>query len=160
MSVKTAKIFQYGRSQAVRLPNELRLPGHRSARSPGRALLLDRGAVGRGSPSSMNTFEEQPPMPPDRKIFLRMIFLDTNAVTAVLTNPISPVRRRMDATIGRGGSRFLPSSCLNSATARQRARNASVSPRRRDRAAAARDRKQWEVRACAGLKFEDWTISA
>lgn len=41
-----------------------------------------------------------------------MIFLDTNAVIAVLNNPNSPVRMRLDATIGRGGGLALCSIVL------------------------------------------------
>jgi tRNA(fMet)-specific endonuclease VapC len=41
-----------------------------------------------------------------------MIFLDTNAVIAVLNNPVSSVRRRLDATIGRGGGLALSSIVL------------------------------------------------
>jgi tRNA(fMet)-specific endonuclease VapC len=41
-----------------------------------------------------------------------MIFLDTNAVIAVLNDPVSPVRGRLDATIGRGGGLALSSIVL------------------------------------------------
>jgi tRNA(fMet)-specific endonuclease VapC len=41
-----------------------------------------------------------------------MIFLDTNVVIAVLNNPVSPVRARLDATIGRGGGLALSSIVL------------------------------------------------
>jgi tRNA(fMet)-specific endonuclease VapC len=41
-----------------------------------------------------------------------MIYLDTNAVIAVLNDPASPVRGRLDATIGRGGGLALSSIVL------------------------------------------------
>jgi tRNA(fMet)-specific endonuclease VapC len=41
-----------------------------------------------------------------------MIFFDTNAIVAVLNDPISPVRMRMGATIGRGGGLALSSIVL------------------------------------------------
>jgi tRNA(fMet)-specific endonuclease VapC len=41
-----------------------------------------------------------------------MIFLDTNAVIAVLNNPVSPVRTRLNAAIGRGGGLTLSSVVL------------------------------------------------
>jgi tRNA(fMet)-specific endonuclease VapC len=41
-----------------------------------------------------------------------MIYLDTNAVIAVLNDPASRVRRRLDATIGRGGGLSLSSVVL------------------------------------------------
>jgi antitoxin VapB len=68
-----AKIFKHGRSQAVRLPKEFRLPGTEvSVRRVGRAVLLE--PVGepldeyRDMPF-MAEGREQPPMPPPRKIF-------------------------------------------------------------------------------------------
>ena len=81
-NVKTAKIFQHGRSQAVRLPKEFRLPGTEvQVRKVGRGVLLepidepfdvsawfakldeylDEPFMGDG--------RQQPPMPPPRKIF-------------------------------------------------------------------------------------------
>jgi antitoxin VapB len=78
MSVKTAKIFQHGRSQAVRLPKEFRLPG---VRRVGRGVLLEPF----DAPFDVKAWfakldeyldepfmpdgREQPPMPPERKIF-------------------------------------------------------------------------------------------
>jgi tRNA(fMet)-specific endonuclease VapC len=41
-----------------------------------------------------------------------MIFLDTNAVIAVLNEAASPVRRRLDVTIGRGGGLALSTIVL------------------------------------------------
>jgi antitoxin VapB len=42
MSIKTAKIFLHGRSQAVRLPKEFRLPGTEvRVRRVGRGVLLE-----------------------------------------------------------------------------------------------------------------------
>jgi tRNA(fMet)-specific endonuclease VapC len=41
-----------------------------------------------------------------------MIFLDTNAVIAVLNDPASPVRGRLDGAIGRGGGLALSSIVL------------------------------------------------
>jgi antitoxin VapB len=81
----TAKLFMHGRSQAVRLPKEFRLPGNEvHVRRVGNAVLLEpigmsdreriaavfaaidrrggRGFLPEGRP-------EQPPMPPPRKIF-------------------------------------------------------------------------------------------
>jgi antitoxin VapB len=80
----TAKIFMHGRSQAVRLPKEFRLPGKEvRVRRVGRGVLLEpveqsladiravfaeidrlggRDFLPEGRP-------EQPPMPPPHKIF-------------------------------------------------------------------------------------------
>jgi tRNA(fMet)-specific endonuclease VapC len=41
-----------------------------------------------------------------------MIFLDTNVVIAVLNDPASPVRTRLDGAIGRGGGLALSSVVL------------------------------------------------
>ncbi|MGH7246798.1 MAG: antitoxin [Pseudomonadota bacterium] len=80
--IATAKLFMHGRSQAVRLPKEFRLPGKEvRVRHVGRAVLLEpmnepfdvdawwakideHGAdfLPEGRP-------EQPPMPPSRNIF-------------------------------------------------------------------------------------------
>jgi len=77
-----AKIFKHGRSQAVRLPKEFRLPGTEvSVRRVGRAVLLEPV----GEPFDVDAWfarldeyrdtpfmaegREQPPMPPPRKIF-------------------------------------------------------------------------------------------
>ena len=105
----TAKIFMHGRSQAVRLPksfasrarkcacvasgapccwsrwNSMSLPGARRSRNTNTPFLPE----GR----------EQPPMPPPRKFFRRMICLDTNAVI-----PGSTTRRPAS---GRGCARHL-----------------------------------------------------
>lgn len=78
---KTAKLFMHGRSQAVRLPKEFRLPGKEvRVRRVGRAVLLepieadvdawfatldqylDEPFLPEGRP-------EQPPMPPQRAFF-------------------------------------------------------------------------------------------
>jgi antitoxin VapB len=76
----TAKIFMHGRSQAVRLPKEFRLPGKEvRVRRIGRAVLLEplefdvdawlaKLAEYRDTPF-MEHGREQPPMPPPRKIF-------------------------------------------------------------------------------------------
>jgi antitoxin VapB len=78
----TAKLFKHGRSQAVRLPKEFRMPGTEvSVRHFGRGVLLE--PIGepfdvdawwakldeyRDTPF-MENGREQPPMPPPRKIF-------------------------------------------------------------------------------------------
>jgi antitoxin VapB len=78
----TAKLFMHGRSQAVRLPKEFRLPGKEvSVRRIGRAVLLEP----LGEPFDVDAWfakldeyrdtpfmpegRNQPPMPPPRKIF-------------------------------------------------------------------------------------------
>jgi antitoxin VapB len=80
----TAKLFMHGRSQAVRLPKEFRLPGKEvRVRRLGRAVLLE--PMERSLADIRAVFEEidrlggrdflpegrpeQPPMPPPRKIF-------------------------------------------------------------------------------------------
>jgi antitoxin VapB len=80
----TAKIFMHGRSQAVRLPKEFRLPGKEvRVRRIGSAVLLepmerslsDMQAVfaeidrNGGSDFLPEGRPEQPPMPPPRKYF-------------------------------------------------------------------------------------------
>jgi antitoxin VapB len=82
----TAKIFKHGRSQAVRLPKEFRLPGKEvRVRCIGRAVLLEPLDRGRDVETMEAIFAkidreggaeflpegrpEQPPMPPPRKIF-------------------------------------------------------------------------------------------
>ena len=82
----TAKIFMHGRSQAVRLPKEFRLPGKEvRVRRVGRALLLEPIQRERDRETMAAIFAEidrlggadflpegrpeQPPMPPPRKIF-------------------------------------------------------------------------------------------
>lgn len=75
-----AKIFRHGRSQAVRLPHEFRLPGDRvRVRREGSALILEPVAsdlqawfaeLDRFSDVPfMEEGREQPPMPPDKKLF-------------------------------------------------------------------------------------------
>ena len=78
----TAKIFQHGRSQAVRLPKEFRLPGKEvRVRRIGRAVLLEPLGGGRDRETMEAIFAkidreggadflpegrpEQPPMPVD-----------------------------------------------------------------------------------------------
>jgi len=82
----TAKIFMHGRSQAVRLPKEFRLPGKEvRVRRVGRAVLLEPIERGRDPETIRAIFAEidrlggkdflpegrpeQPPMPPPRNIF-------------------------------------------------------------------------------------------
>ena len=82
----TAKLFMHGRSQAVRLPKEFRLPGKEvRVRRVGRALLLEPIERGRDRETMAAIFAEidrlggavflpegrpeQPPMPPPRKLF-------------------------------------------------------------------------------------------
>ena len=78
----TAKLFMHGRSQAVRLPKEFRLPGKEvRVRRIGRSVLLEPidqpfDLAGwwakideyRDTPF-MEEGRDQPPMPPPRKIF-------------------------------------------------------------------------------------------
>jgi antitoxin VapB len=76
----TAKLFKHGRSQAVRLPKEFRLPGKEvRVRRVGRGVLLEplefdvdawlgNLAKYRDIPF-MEEGRQQPPMPPARKIF-------------------------------------------------------------------------------------------
>jgi antitoxin VapB len=82
LDVKTAKIFKHGRSQAVRLPKEFRLPGTEvRVRRVGRAVLLepidepfdvkawfDKLDEYLGEPF-MPDGRRQPMMPPARNIF-------------------------------------------------------------------------------------------
>jgi len=78
----TAKIFMHGRSQAVRLPKEFRLPGKEvRVRRIGRAVLLEPlnepfdvaswwAKIDRHKDVPfMPEGRQQPPMPPPRKIF-------------------------------------------------------------------------------------------
>ena len=82
----TAKIFQHGRSQAVRLPKEFRLPGKEvRVRRLGQGVLLEPVDSKRDRKTMEAIFAEidrrggadflpegrpeQPPMPPPRKIF-------------------------------------------------------------------------------------------
>ncbi len=81
MDTATAKLFMHGRSQAVRLPKEFRLPGREvPVRRIGRAVLLepiesfDFDAWWATLDESGADFlpegrPEQPPMPPAPKIF-------------------------------------------------------------------------------------------
>jgi antitoxin VapB len=77
-----AKIFKHGRSQAVRLPKEFRLPGKEvNVRRVGRAVLLEPvdepfdvdawcAKIDQYRDTSfMAEGREQPPMPPPHKIF-------------------------------------------------------------------------------------------
>lgn len=77
----TAKLFKHGRSQAVRLPKEFRLPGREvRVRRVGRSIVLDpiEGDI-EAWLAALNAFgdelflpegrPEQPPMPPDRMLF-------------------------------------------------------------------------------------------
>jgi antitoxin VapB len=79
---KTAKIFTHGRSQAVRLPKEFRLPGTEvRVRRVGRGVLLEPVDVGFDVQAWFDKLDEyldepfmaegrqQPPLPPARKIF-------------------------------------------------------------------------------------------
>jgi antitoxin VapB len=79
---KTAKIFKHGRSQAVRLPKEFRMPGTKvSVRRVGRGVLLEPIDVPFDVKAWFGKLDEylgepfmpegrlQPPMPPARKIF-------------------------------------------------------------------------------------------
>ena len=80
----TAKIFMHGRSQAVRLPKEFRLPGKEvRVRRVGRGVLLE--PMGKSANDIAAVFDaidrltgrvflpegrpEQPPMPPQRAFF-------------------------------------------------------------------------------------------
>jgi antitoxin VapB len=82
--VATAKLFKHGRSQAVRLPKEFRLPGKEvRVRRIGRSVLLepmerDRERIKAvfaeidqlgGADFLPEGRPEQPPMPPPRKFF-------------------------------------------------------------------------------------------
>jgi len=79
---KTAKIFKHGRSQAVRLPKEFRMPGTEvRVRRVGRGVLLEPVDVPFNVKAWFDKLDEyldepfmregrqQPPMPPPRKIF-------------------------------------------------------------------------------------------
>ena len=81
----TAKLFMHGRSQAVRLPKEFRLPGKEvRVRRVGRAVLLEpldqpfdieawwAKIDEHGGDFLPDGRPEQPPMPPPRKIFDRI----------------------------------------------------------------------------------------
>jgi antitoxin VapB len=81
-AVKTAKLFQHGRSQAVRLPKEFRLPGTEvHVRRVGRGVLLEPIEEPFDVKSwfakldqyldepFMSERRQQPAMPPARKIF-------------------------------------------------------------------------------------------
>jgi antitoxin VapB len=80
--VATAKLFNHGRSQAVRLPKEFRMPGTEvSVRRVGRGVLLEPI----GTPFDVKAWfakldeyldepfmpegRQQPPMPAERKTF-------------------------------------------------------------------------------------------
>lgn len=78
--VKTAKLFKSGRSQAVRLPKEFRFEGSEvRVRRQGQAVVLEPMQTDlqklfkqldryKDIPF-MENGRDQPPMPPDRKIF-------------------------------------------------------------------------------------------
>jgi len=81
-SVRTAKIFKHGRSQAVRLPKEFRLPGTEVyVRRVGRGVLLEpidlpfdvKAWFGKLDEYLDEPFmrdgRQQPPVPPAQKIF-------------------------------------------------------------------------------------------
>jgi antitoxin VapB len=78
----TAKLFQHGRSQAVRLPKEFRLPGTQvRVRRVGRGVLLEPLDAAFDAAAWFARIDEyldepfmpegrqQPPMPPARKLF-------------------------------------------------------------------------------------------
>ena len=78
----TAKIFRHGRSQAVRLPKEFRLPGTEvRVRRIGRGVLLEPVDQPFDTKAWFNALDQyldepfmpegrqQPAMPPSRKIF-------------------------------------------------------------------------------------------
>jgi antitoxin VapB len=80
MTEHTAKLFKHGRSQAVRLPKEFRLPGTEvRVRRVGRGVLLEpldfdvdswfAAIDSHGDEPFMPEGREQPEMPADRKIF-------------------------------------------------------------------------------------------
>ena len=77
---RTAKLFMHGRSQAVRLPKEFRLPGKEvRVRRMGDGVLLEplqfdvKAWFARldsyGDVPFMPEGREQPPMPPDEELF-------------------------------------------------------------------------------------------
>ena len=78
----TAKLFKHGRSQAVRLPKEFRMPGTQvRVRRIGRGVLLEPVDVPFDVKAWFGKLDEyldepfmpegrqQPPMPPSRKMF-------------------------------------------------------------------------------------------
>ena len=78
----TAKLFQHGRSQAVRLPKEFRMPGTEvRVRRIGRSVLLEPIDASFDVKAWFAKIDEyldepfmvdgrqQPPMPPQRKLF-------------------------------------------------------------------------------------------
>ncbi|HKX10583.1 MAG TPA: AbrB/MazE/SpoVT family DNA-binding domain-containing protein [Stellaceae bacterium] len=81
MPRNVAKIFKHGRSQAVRLPKEFRLPGDRARvrRVKGGGILLEpmvtdidtwfRELDRFADIPFMEDGREQPPMPPAKKLF-------------------------------------------------------------------------------------------
>jgi antitoxin VapB len=75
---KRAKIFKHGRSHAVRLPKEFRMPGAEvSVRRVGRGVLLEpvdvpfdvKAWFGKLDEPFMREGRQQQPMPPERKLF-------------------------------------------------------------------------------------------
>jgi antitoxin VapB len=78
----TAKLFKHGRSQAVRLPKEFRMPGNEvRVRRVGRGVLLEPMDAAFDVQAWFDKLDEyldepfmtggreQPPMPPSRNIF-------------------------------------------------------------------------------------------
>jgi len=81
-NTKTAKIFKHGRSQAVRLPKEFRMPGTEvRVRRIGRSVLLEPIGVPFDVKAWFDKLDEyldepfmpegrqQPPVPPPRQLF-------------------------------------------------------------------------------------------
>ncbi len=77
---RTAKLFKHGRSQAVRLPKEFRLPGTEvRIRRVGRSVVLEPIETDMNAwfdkldtyldEPFMSEGRQQPPMPPDRTRF-------------------------------------------------------------------------------------------
>ncbi|MGL5857206.1 MAG: antitoxin [Angustibacter sp.] len=76
----TARLFMHGRSQAVRLPKEFRMPGNRvRVRRNGSQVVLEpliddvddwfAAMDAAGGAQFPDVGAEQPPMPPDRDLF-------------------------------------------------------------------------------------------
>jgi antitoxin VapB len=79
---RTAKLFKHGRSQAVRLPKEFRMPGTEvRVRRIGRSVLLEPIAIPfdvKGWLAKLDEYRDepfmpegrqQPPLPPAHKVF-------------------------------------------------------------------------------------------
>lgn len=80
MTVKHAKLFKHGGSQAVRLPKEYRMPGTEvTIRPMGRGVYIEPVSFDVDEwlsqlrllqdPSFMENGREQPAMPPDKPLF-------------------------------------------------------------------------------------------